>query len=200
VKRTEPGKKRVALTFDGGAAGDNLPTILLALRKRGIQITMFVTGEFVEKYPQAVKQAAIDGHELSNHTYSHRDVTKLTDEEIKDELARTDQIIRNVTGASTRPYWRPPYGSRNDHALNVAASRGYRSIMWTLDSLDSVGKAKTADFIFSRVTNPSGINLDGAIILQHIGADASAEALPAELDRLHEMGLKVVTISEMLSP
>jgi peptidoglycan/xylan/chitin deacetylase (PgdA/CDA1 family) len=83
----------------------------------------------------------------------------------------------------------------------VAAAQGYRSIYWTLDSLDSVGQPKTPDFIYNRVTNPpTGINLDGAIVLQHFGSQASAEALPRELDRLKELGYQVVTISQLLSP
>ena len=198
--RVAPGKKRIALTFDAGASGEPMPRILATLRERGIHITMFITGQFAEKYPDYVRQAAQDGHEIANHTYSHPDMRKLTDRQIVDELSRADAIISDLTGRTTRPYWRPPFGARDSRVLNVAAAQGYRSIYWTLDSLDSVGQPKTPDFIFNRVTNTPGINLDGAIILQHFGSDASADALPRILDRLDEMGLKVVTISELLSP
>jgi peptidoglycan/xylan/chitin deacetylase (PgdA/CDA1 family) len=200
VVRVAPGKKRIALTFDAGASGEPMPRILATLRERGIHITMFITGQFAEKYPDYVRQAAQDGHEIANHTYSHPDMRKLTDRQIVDELSRADAIISDLTGRTTRPYWRPPFGARDSRVLNVAAAQGYRSIYWTLDSLDSVGQPKTPDFIFNRVTNTPGINLDGAIILQHFGSDASADALPRILDRLDEMGLKVVTISELLSP
>ncbi len=198
--RVAPGKKRIALTFDAGASGEPMPRILATLRERGIHITMFITGQFAEKYPDYVRQAAQDGHEIANHTYSHPDMRKLTDQQIVDELSRADAIISGLTGRTTKPYWRPPFGARDSRVLNVAAAQGYRSIYWTLDSLDSVGQPKTPDFIFNRVTNTPGINLDGAIILQHFGSDASADALPRILDRLDEMGLKVVTISELLSP
>ncbi len=200
VVRAAPGKKRIALTFDAGASGETCPRILSTLRDHGVHITMFFTGKFVEQYPDCVKQAVAEGHELGNHTYSHLDSRKLTDEQLAGELDRTETIIRNLTGATTKPYWRPPFGARNNHVLNVTVAQGYRSIYWTLDSLDSVGQPKTADFIFNRVTNTPGVNLDGAIILQHFGSDASADALPRELDRLREMGLQVVTISELLSP
>jgi peptidoglycan/xylan/chitin deacetylase (PgdA/CDA1 family) len=200
VVRVPPGKKRIALTFDAGASGEPWPRILGALREHHVHITMFFTGKFAEQYPDCVKQAVADGHEIANHTYSHLDSRTLTDDQLIGELARTEEIIRNLTGVTTKPYWRPPFGARNNHVLNVAVSQGYRSIYWTLDSLDSVGQPKTPDFIFNRVTNTPGVNLDGAIILQHFGSDASADALPRELDRLQEMGLRVVTISELLSP
>ena len=200
VVRGYPGKKRVALTFDAGGTGETMPAVLDVLRQRHIHITMFFTGKFVEQYPDGVKQAVADGHEIANHTYSHLDSLGLTDQQLKDELARTESIIYNLTGVSTKPYWRPPYGSRDNHVLNVAKSQGYRSIYWTLDSLDSVGQVKTPDFIFNRVTNTPNFNLDGAIILQHFGSDASAQALPRILDRLQEMGYSVVTISDLLTP
>jgi peptidoglycan/xylan/chitin deacetylase (PgdA/CDA1 family) len=195
-----PGKKRIALTFDAGATGTTCPRIMAALHDHGVHITMFFTGKFAEQYPDCLKEAVADGHELGNHTYSHLDSRDLTDDQLIGELSRAEIIIRNLTGVSTKPYWRPPFGAYNAHVLNVAASQGYRSIYWTLDSLDSVGQPKTPDFIFNRVTNTKGVELDGAIILQHFGSDASADALPRELDRLQEMGLQVVTISGLLSP
>ncbi len=161
---------------------------------------MFFTGKFAEQYPEGVKQAVADGHEIANHTYSHRDSLTLTDDELTNELARTERILYNLTGVTTKPYWRPPYGSRNNHVLNVTVAQGYRSIYWTLDSLNSVGEPKTPDFIFNRVTNTPNFNLDGAIILQHFGSQASAEALPRILDKLQEMGYSVVTVSDILTP
>ena len=196
--RVAPGKKLVALTFDAGGAGEAWPRIMAALRERNVHVTMFFTGKFAEKYPDAVRQAVADGHELANHTYSHLSSLKLTDAQLIEELASTEAIIRELTGVSVKPYWRPPFGERNNHILNVASAQGYRSIVWTLDSLDSVGRPKTPDFIFNRVTYPPRVNLDGAIVLQHFGSAASADALPRELTRLDELGLKVVTISELL--
>lgn len=195
------GNHRIALTLDAGGVEDTLPQLLGALRAHGVRVTIFITGKFAEKYPESVRQAAADGHEIANHTYSHRDSRELTDEQLIEELARTDEILQVLTGRTSKPFWRPPYGARNNHVLNVAAAQGYRSIYWTLDSLDSVGQPKTPDFIFNRVTNPpGGVELDGAVVLQHVGFQATAEAMPRILDRLREMGLRVVTVSELLSP
>jgi len=201
VARVAPGKHRIALTFDAGGDGTTLPQVLAALRARNLHITMFITGQFAEEYPEGVKMAAQDGHEIANHTYSHRDSTKLSDEELVHELARTEEILYSLTGRTSKPFWRPPYGARNRHVLDVAAAQGYRSIFWSLDSRDSIGEPKTPEFIFDRITNPpAGVKLDGAIVLQHFLSQASADALPRILDRLDEMGLRVVTVSELLSP
>jgi peptidoglycan-N-acetylmuramic acid deacetylase len=200
VVRVPPGNKRIALTFDAGASGETWPRIMATLRQHNVHITMFITGKFAEQYPDAIKQAVADGDEIANHTYSHLDSRTLTDEQLINELARTEAIIQNLGGVTTKPLWRPPFGARNNHVLNVAVAQGYRSIFWSLDSLDSVGQTKTPDFIYNRVTNTPGVNLDGAIVLQHFGSEASAEALPRELDHFQEIGLQVVTVSELLSP
>ena len=201
VVRAAPGNHRIALTLDAGGVEDTLPQLLATLRARGIHVTIFITGKFAEKFPDSVRQAAADGHEIANHTYSHRDSRELTDEQLIEELARTEQILQDLTGRTSKPFWRPPYGARNNHVLNVAAAQGYRSIYWTLDSLDSVGQPKTPDFLFNRVTNPpAGVELDGAVVLQHVGFQGTADAFPRILDRLQELGLQVVTMSELLSP
>jgi peptidoglycan/xylan/chitin deacetylase (PgdA/CDA1 family) len=161
---------------------------------------MFFTGKFAEQYSDGVRQAAADGHEIANHTYSHKDSREISDDELIEELSRTETILYGLTGMTTKPYWRPPYGARNNHVLNVAVKQGYRSIYWTMDSLDSVGEPKTPEFLFNRVTNTPDFNLDGAIILMHFGSQASADALPGILDRLEEMGYSVVTVSELMTP
>ncbi|HVF98216.1 MAG TPA: polysaccharide deacetylase family protein, partial [Chloroflexia bacterium] len=154
VVRVAPGNHRVALTLDAGGVEDTLPQLLATLRARGTHVTIFITGKFAEKFPDSVRQAAADGHEIANHTYSHRDSRELTGEQLIEELARTEEILQGLTGRTSKPFWRPPYGARNNQVLNVAAAQGYRSIYWTLDSLDSVGQPKTPDFLFNRVTNP----------------------------------------------
>ena len=136
VVRGPVGNKQVALTFDAGASGETCPRVLSTLRERGIHITMFFTGKFAEQYPDCITQAVADGHEIANHTYSHLDSRDLTDEQLSGELARTESIIQGLTGVSTKPYWRPPFGAYNNHVLNVAVAQGYRSIYWTLDSLE----------------------------------------------------------------
>jgi peptidoglycan/xylan/chitin deacetylase (PgdA/CDA1 family) len=82
--------------------------------------------------------------------------------------------------------------------LKVAANLGYRSIYWTLDSLDGVEPKKTAQFLIDRITNKSDADLDGAIILMHVGERSTVDALPATIANLQERGFQLVTISKLL--
>lgn len=195
-----PGKHRIALTFDAGAGRGHIPEILAALSRYNAHITFFITGAWADENPDMLRAIVAAGHEVANHSYSHPSFVKLTDAEMIAELGRAEAAITKITGVTTRPYWRPPFGDENAHVLAVAQSQGYRSIFWTLDSLDSVGKVKTKDFIVKRLTETAWVNLDGAIMLEHVASDPSAAALPEILDRLYAKGLRVVTISELLSP
>jgi peptidoglycan/xylan/chitin deacetylase (PgdA/CDA1 family) len=176
-----------------------VPQILTALARHNLHITFFITGQWAEQNPDQLRAIVAAGDEVGNHSYDHPSFLKLTDAQITNELTRTESIIMAEAGVSTKPYWRPPFGDETGHILNVAAGLGYRSLFWTWDSLDSVGKPKSTDFLITRVTE-APIELDGAIILMHVGNETSAEALPTILDRLAAKGLRVGTITDLLSP
>lgn len=201
VDRGNPTQPRVALTFDAGASAAPTAKLLAALRERGIRVTFFLTGEWMQDNPELLKQIVADGHEIANHSFSHPDFTKLDDATIGRELDATEQIAQHVGGVSTRPYFRPPFGAYNKHILDLAIEAGYLPIAWTFDSLDSVGPPKSPQFLIDRVTTHlSGAQLNGAIILMHVGSDATAQAVPTILDRFAAQGVKVTTISEVLGP
>lgn len=199
VVRGKTGKKEVAITLDAGAGAEPFPKMLTALDKAGVKITFFLTGSWAQQNPAYVQQIVNSGHEIANHTWSHPDLTGVSDAQIKDELERTDALLSRFTGHSTRPLWRAPYGSRNARVMSVVNGLGYRSIFWTLDSLDSVGQPKSARFLIDRITGQTNAQLDGQIILMHIGNATTADALPAILQNLQERGFKVVPVSELLS-
>ncbi|MGC8875108.1 MAG: polysaccharide deacetylase family protein [Chloroflexia bacterium] len=202
VTRGIPGG-RIALTFDAGAASEPAVSILDTLRERGITVTFFLTGQWAEENPDLVRRMAAEGHEIGNHTYSHPRLTELGDTEIHDEIMRTEAIVEELTGRTTRPYLRPPYGARDARVLDRLATDGFLCIYWALDSLDSVDPPKTVEFLVDRVTHPTDsqgrpIPLDGAIVLLHVGSATTAQALPAILDGLEEQGLRVVPLSVIL--
>ena len=200
ISRGLPGKRQVALTFDAGMARGQSEEILRVLREHQVHITFFLTGKWIEENPNAARAIAAEGHEIANHTYSHPSFFDISDAQMIAELDRAEALIQEVTGQTARPYWRAPYGATNQQVDEVGRGHGYRNIMWTLDSLDSVGKPKTADFIYNRICNSKQVDLDGAIILQHMAAPASVEALPRILDTLAERGWQVVTLTELLTP
>ncbi|HEX2909626.1 MAG TPA: polysaccharide deacetylase family protein [Chloroflexia bacterium] len=199
VVRGKTGKKEVAITLDAGAGSDPFPRLITALRKANVKVTFFLTGQWAQQNPTYVQQIVEEGHEIANHSWTHPDFTTISDQQIQNELNKTDDFLAKFTGESTKPLMRFPYGARNSHATQVVNSMGYRSIFWTLDSLDSVGQPKSAQFLIDRVTKQTDAQLDGSIILMHIGNATTAEAMPTILQKLQERGFKVVTISELLS-
>ncbi len=197
VDRGPRGRGRVALTFDGGGPADPAPRILEVLREHDLRVTIFLTGRWAEEHPDLVRQMVREGHELGNHTYGHLDLRTLEDDQILDEFLRTEAILRDLAGVSSRPFFRPPFGARDGRVLALAARAGYLSVYWTLDSLDSVPPAKTVDDLVARVADPNR-DLDGAIVLLHLGSPATAEALPRILEALQGRGYEIVTVSELL--
>jgi peptidoglycan/xylan/chitin deacetylase (PgdA/CDA1 family) len=199
VQRGATDKPWVALTLDAGASAEPVPQMLQTLRDHGVKITFFLTGKWIEENPGLTRQIVADGHEIANHTVSHPDLRHLSDAAIRAELEGTEARLAETAGATTRPLFRPPYGAYDERVLRLVVGEGYLPIYWTLDSLDSVGEPKTADFLFERVTAKlSPEQLRGAIILAHCGSQPTADALPRILDRFAEMGFEVKKVSEVL--
>lgn len=187
--------KLVALTFDAGSSAEPVPQILRALAQRGIHCTFFLTGQWIERYPDAARQIAESGHELGNHSWSHPAFTSLTDEQMREQLRRTEEMALRICGRSTKPLFRPPFGARDERVRSVAADEGYLTIYWTIDSWDSVKKDITPQMITGRVMR---LMRPGAIVLMHCGSEATAQALPQLLNALDAQGYRVVTVSELL--
>jgi peptidoglycan/xylan/chitin deacetylase (PgdA/CDA1 family) len=199
VTRGDPARPLVALTLDAGAGSEPTPAILDALRARGLRVTFFLTGAWIQRNPDLVRQMAADGHEFGNHSFTHADFTLHDDSTLVRELAETERLLYATAGATTRPFFRPPFGAYNSHVLQTSIGQGYLPIYWTLDSLDSVGPPKSPEFLLERMTNTlSPDAMHGAIILAHCGSASTAEALPAILDRFAAMGLEVRPLSEVL--
>ena len=200
VERGPQKLPRVALTIDGGSDADPVPQMLATLRERHLRLTFFLTGKFIENYPDLVRQMAADGHEFGNHSWSHPDMRKCSSDDIRRELLDTEHLLNVTAGATTRPFFRPPFGEYDDHVLLAAEDAGFLPVYWTLDALDSVGQTKFASFLVQRVTSRlSADEMRGAIILMHCGNASTAEALPPILDRFASMGLEVVPLSRLLN-
>jgi peptidoglycan/xylan/chitin deacetylase (PgdA/CDA1 family) len=189
-----PNGDMLALTFDAGSVDGPVFSILDTLRSRDVRVTFFLTGQWVQSYPAAAQQVAADGHELANHTYYHPDLTRLSTSQIVWELDYTNGIIEADLGRTSRPWFRPPFGARNQRVLDIARDLGFRSIYWTLDSFDWMNTATPAG-VLTRVLGNVG---PGDIVVHHVAAYPTAEALPSILDGIHARGLRVVTVSELL--
>lgn len=186
--------KTVVLTFDAGADGSRLPDILDILSENHVKATFFLTGPFCEKYPNFVKMITKHGFEVGNHSYAHHDMTKMSDEAIKEDILKAQNIIINTTGENPKPWFRPPYGARNDRVRGVLKSLGYETVYWTIDSLDWEDNM-TVERERKRIYN----NLkDGSIILLHIGSKTTPLILSEMIKYFKSQNYRVTDLSGAL--
>ena len=198
VIRGPRGKSQIALTFDGGADAECFEDLIGALSRARVNSTFFITGRFTQEHADCAVEITKHGHEIGNHTWSHLNLTKQSDDVVRDEILRAERAIARVSGQSPRPRWRAPYGERDDRVLKIATNLGYRSIYWTIDSFDGVEPKKTSQFLIDRITSKTDDQLDGAIVLMHVGERSTADALPAIIANLQGRGFRLVTISNLL--
>jgi len=186
-------KNQVIFTFDGGAGTQSLQPILDTLKKYGIKGTFFITGRWAENNVELVKKISEAGHEIFNHTYSHPHLTQLTEEQIIEELNKTEQIISAITGKTTKPYFRPPFGERDSRVLAAAEKAGYRSVYWTIDALDwRESEGYTAAQSEERVLN----NLKpGTIYIMHIGDNITGQILDELFAKIINSGFSINSLS-----
>jgi peptidoglycan/xylan/chitin deacetylase (PgdA/CDA1 family) len=200
VDRGPRGKNEVAFTFDAGAEAECFDDLITALANAHTSSTFFITGRFVHDHADCAAEITKHGHEAGNHTWSHLDLTQQPDDVVRDEIMRAERAIVQASGQSPRPRFRAPYGLRDQRVLKIANNLGYRSTQWTLDSLDGVEPAKSSQFLIDRITSKSDAELDGMIILMHVGVRSTADALPAIIANLQGRGFHLVTISKLLEP
>ena len=131
----ETDKKQVALSFDAAWGNEDTKQILDILKKHNVHVTFFMTGGWVESYPEDVKAILAAGHDLGNHSENHKNMSQISDEEKKQELRKVHDKVKALTGYEMFLF-RPPYGDYDNAVVNVAKECGYYTIQWDVDSLD----------------------------------------------------------------
>ncbi len=184
----------VALTFDAAYDPAPLVQILAALKSAQVPATFFLTGEFVEDYPDATRSIIAAGHPIGNHSYSHPDFTELDASAIREQLRRTEELLAGLGAADPRPLFRPPFGARNARVLEELANQGYVSVYWTIDTLDWKPE-RTPSQIRQTVLDKLQ---PGAIVLMHVGSPQTAEILPRLIADLKAEGYGFVALSEIM--
>jgi peptidoglycan/xylan/chitin deacetylase (PgdA/CDA1 family) len=200
------GRLEVALTFDAGADTGYAAEILDLLRDEGIAASFGMTGVWAEANPELVRRMAAEGHQLINHTWDHSSLTgantqmpPLSPEQVGQQLADTEAVVRDLTGGyEMRPYFRPPYGDYDAASLGYLSDNGYSlSIWWTCDTRGWAGWG-AQEIIDYCTTNIA----EDEILLLHVGAAAVGdfEALPGLIQFFRDSGYSFVTIEQMLQP
>jgi len=226
ISRGDPYRKEIALTFDGGGWANTASEILQILREKGIVSTFFLTGEFIRRYPDLVKQMIAEGHEIANHTYDHPHLTSFAHNYRHEllpgvdrrflwrELRETEEVYFDLAGRKMAPFWRAPYGEQNATLRRWARELGYRHISWTsdyqgktsLDSRDWVADPSlkiycSAQEVRDRILG-YGDGANGGIVLMHLGTsrvqDRVHERLGEIIEGLQERGYRLVKVSELL--
>lgn len=195
VTRIPTDERMVALTFDAGADRGYAAEILDTLAAHGIGASFAITGQWAERNPDLVRRMADEGHTIINHTYDHPHMELLTTAERLQQLARGEQVIVGITGKTTRPCFRFPYGSYDRQSLVDLAAAGYRhSIMWTVDTLGWKG-VSTGEI----VARCQDALQPGVIILMHVGAASTdGAALETVIHLIDQAGYRYATIAELL--
>lgn len=193
-------RRQVSLTFDSdnGSPG-NAAAYLSILRAHGIRGTWFLTGLFAQANPGLVREIRNDGHDIGDHTFDHPNlvIPERSDAFICSELVDANRAIANVTGRTTRPYFRPPFGAYNYQVRTLAAKLGYRTIFWSIDPRDW-DSANTAQDIENSILNSPSLK-PGAIILMHVNSAHETEALPIVIAGLEARGYAIVPLSQLLA-
>ena len=198
IVRGSRGKSEIALTFDAGANAECFEDLIAALARTHVHSTFFITGNWAQRNRDCATAITRRGHEVGNHTWNHLDLTRQPDDIVREEITRAEVLLTELSGQTPRPRWRAPFGARDERVLRIAANLGYRSIYWTIDTLDSVEPRKTSEFLIERITTKTDAQLDGAIILMHVGEKSTADALPVIIANLQGRGFRLVTVSKLL--
>ena len=188
------GEKLVALTFDDGPS-TYTESYLDILDQYGVKATFFLIGEQVDYYPDAIKRAVSEGHQIASHTWDHKQLTTLTQSELERELGDTFSAITDVTGLSVSTV-RPPYGSIDPDVWLYSGGSMTVATFWTHDTQDWAQPG-----VSSIVSNATTYYASGSIILMHDGGgsrEQDLEALPQIIEAWQSQGYRFVTLSELL--
>jgi peptidoglycan/xylan/chitin deacetylase (PgdA/CDA1 family) len=194
----------IALTFDMGGRTDPAVAIMTWLRSHGVPATIFMTGETADSSSAAHRVLSIinarpDLFDLGNHTYSHPDLTGMSQEQVVDELRRAEAAIAARATQSPRPLFRPPFGAWDAEVLAGAGTAGYGwTVLWDVDTIDwkpvSQGGPTAGQIVTKVLAQAQG----GSIVLMHLGGYQTLDALPGIVDGLRSSGFAFVTLERLL--
>jgi peptidoglycan/xylan/chitin deacetylase (PgdA/CDA1 family) len=192
----------VALTFDGGANADGAKAVLAVLRRENVTGTFFLTGQFVETYPELAR-AIGRRYPVGNHTINHVDLRRLSTGAATREINAAERMIRSVTRRDPSPYFRFPYGARDARTLGIAHRLGYASVRWTVDTLGWMGRSSQS--VPGAVRRVVDHLVPGEIVVMHLGSSRDrstidAKALPGVIRKIRARGYRFVTLAGIRAP
>lgn len=189
-------EKIVYLTFDCGYENGYTGSILDTLKNNDVEAMFFITGHYLTSATDLVKRMAHEGHIVANHTYSHKNLSKISYQEMMEDINKLENKYESLIGEKLSHYIRPPEGVISDNAMAYLDSKGYKNIFWSLAYVDwhkdeSKGKEYAYDQVMSRIHN-------GAIVLMHTVSKDNSLALNDIIVSLKEQGYQFGRISDLI--
>lgn len=198
VPRVETSQKIIALTFDDGPTPEATDEVLSILRGRRVKATFFLIGAEIEQRPELARRIASEGHELGNHSYSHTHMVLKSPSFIREEIERTDRLIRD-TGYEGDIHFRPPYSHKLVLLPYYLSKTNRKTITMDIEPDSYPEIAGDPERIVNHVVERAR---PGSIILLHVmykGREPSLMAVGGIIDRLKEQGYEFKTVSELLA-
>lgn len=194
IDRGNINSKYISFACNVDWGNEVIPDILDILDKENIKITFFVTGRWASKFPDLMKEIVDAGHEIGSHGYEHLDYGSLSLDKNKEQIKKADDILKKYVDTKLTLF-APPSGSHNEHTLTAANELGYKTILWTIDTIDWRA-GSTKEVIIDRVVKKN--DFKGAIVLMHPMPE-TAKALPQLIQTMRENNLEVGRVSDILA-
>lgn len=193
IYSVETGQNVAAITFDCAWGAGDIPSILDTLKNENVKATFFMVGQWAEKFPDAVKLIANDGHDIANHGYAHLRMSTIGREKCKSEIELCNQRLEEISGSKVTLF-RPPYGDYNNTVIDTSNDLGCYPIQWNVDSLDWK-KEMSRQAILDRILKSTKA---GSIILFHNDTQYTAGLLPQIITELKAKGFGFLPVSELI--
>jgi peptidoglycan-N-acetylmuramic acid deacetylase len=189
--------KKVYLTIDTGGDLGDIDTLVKSLKDNDVKANFFIAGYNVRKNPDFIRTLVADGHLVANHTMTHTDMNKQTDEEVKKEIEDYEKLYKEVTGEEIQPFFRFPYGKYSMHLLKLVSDMGYTSVFWSTAMRDWEPRKNGAEDPYNDIMN----NLhDGNIILMHQGSPENIQALDRIVKEVKKAGYEFALLTDIQPP
>lgn len=192
------GEKTIYLTFDCGYENGCTEKMLDVLQKHNAKAAFFVVGNYIESAPELVKRMAREGHIVGNHTWSHPDMSAISDKgAFQEQLSKVAGAYEACTGEKMPAYYRPPRGVYSEDNLQMAKDLGYRTVFWSLAYVDwKTDEQPTEEYAMAKLTERIH---DGAVVLLHNTSTTNAEILDRLLTTWEGMGYRFGTLDELFA-
>ncbi len=199
IWRAVTDERKIALTFDDGPHPLYTPQLLEIFEKHSAPATFFLVGKHIEQNFGLAQQIVQQKHEIANHTFTHPLMFKLTDEQMRDEISRTDALLRQL-GNSAPKFLRPPVGLFSKRVLNIVEECGYRTVVGDVYPRDPhlPGTNRIVSRVLSRVVTGSIVIMHDGGNSEHVDRSQTIAAVQALLPQLRERGFEFVRLSELV--